>query len=203
MRKDTLGLPDPTLEPERFTTDSKQYGPRVAERLQQISGLIRLVNEAQVHLESVRPLRERENSPRWRANYDLMVAQLWWYKLRLFEYGLALDQFVRQDLPQRLAENPKHNRWQLREAPTGEMVLPNTRQTALLGVTAEELQLAHDRGLELLREVEQNHPDSPWSRRAVWERERGFGISLQTYYQPPPRPPSGKPERKPTPPPNL
>ena len=197
-----LEIPDPDVTREQFPANPNEYGPRVAKRLQQVVSILGVVNQAQQYLEKVRPLRDKEPSVRWRANYDLIVAQLWWYKLRLFEYGLAVDQFVRVDLPQRLIKNPMHNRWNLRDNPSGKMIKPDERQSKLLGVTEEDLAMAHDMAVEKLKQVIKDHPESPWSRRAEYELNRRFGVSFSTWRHVPPKP-NNKPRPKPTPPPKL
>ncbi|WP_166824538.1 vWA domain-containing protein [Thalassoroseus pseudoceratinae] len=197
-----LEIPDPQVTREQFPANPNEYGPRVAKRLQQVVSIIGVVDQAQQYLENVRPLRDKEPSVRWRANYDLIVAQLWWYKLRLFAYGLEIDQFVRADLPKRLIKNPKHNRWNLREKPSGKMIKPDERQSKLLKVTEEDLTVAHDMAVEKLKQVIEDHPESPWSRRAEFELNRRFGVSFSTW-QYVPRKPSNKPRPKPTPPPKL
>ena len=50
------------------------------------------LNQAAQSLENVRSLRGKERFQRWRANYDLMVAQCMNYRVRLFQYMLTLDE---------------------------------------------------------------------------------------------------------------
>lgn len=197
-KNDGLELPDPEVTREWFSTNLADYGPKVRDRLQQIVKILSAMASAQKHLEKVRPLREKEASVRWRANYDLIVAQLFWYRVRLFEYAIGLDQFAKRGLPQALKEHPMHNRWSIVEDPS-DFVVPDEGQQKLLGVTPDELIAAREEGMQRLKKVRELHPGTPWARRAEWELNRKFGVRFKTYYQPPPQP--HPPRKQPTPPP--
>ena len=62
-------------------------------------------------LERLKSQRDKDPSPRWRANYDLIFAQIIAYKVRMYEYGAYLEEFV-NDL-QAYHRNPtdKNNRF--------------------------------------------------------------------------------------------
>ncbi|MCA9070564.1 MAG: hypothetical protein KDA84_16650, partial [Planctomycetaceae bacterium] len=197
-RAEGLELPDPEQTRERFNTELASYGPKVQDRLQQIKLILNVMQQARRHLASVEDLRDSEPSRRWRANYDLISAQLLWYQVRLFEYAIGLEQFARKGVPARLKENPKHNRWYIREDPS-DFVLPDELQQKLLGVSPEELEQVRDKALEGLRKVQEEHAGTPWSRRAEWEINRKTGVQFRTYYQAPPKP--SKPVKRPKPPP--
>jgi hypothetical protein len=197
-----LEIPDPEETEERFLTDPSDYGPRVQERLQQVKVILNAMQQARRHLARVKDLRSLEPSRRWRANYDLISAQLLWYQVRLFQYGIGLEQFTRNELSARLKQNPKHNRWTIRENPS-DFMMPDALQQKLLGITPEELQAAHDRAVAELKKVQEEHPGSPWARRAEWELGRKSGVQFNTYYQPPPKPNPNPPPPPPPPPPKL
>lgn len=203
-RRNIPELPDPALRAQSFSTEPGSFVAQTRQRGTQIRNIIALINRAITRMEKVKPLRAKEPSVRWRANYDLIRAQLYWYQLRLFEYGIAMDQFVRKGLRERLTRNPKHNRWQLYE--TGrKLVLPDELNAKRFKVSPEELKEKYRRALARFAELQQEHPDTPWARRAEWESKRPFGVAFRTYYQPPPpKPPPNTPRRpKPTPPPKL
>lgn len=195
-RNKALELPDY----EYFSLNWAESSTAVMKRLQQITLLLAATTEAQERLESVRSLRAQEASVRWRASYDLMTAQLYAYRVRLFEYGIALHQFG-QDMPQRI-KNPKSNRWSIRVG-VSKLVLPTEAQEKILKVTAEDLQKAHEDALRRLALVSEEHPGTPWARRAEYERNRNFGASFNEHYFPPRTPGPRKPRPKPTPPPKL
>lgn len=193
-----LDLPDR----EWFPVDPAASTRQVAQRLQQINGILGVLAAAQKHLEAVKPLRESEPSSRWRANYDLMVAQLFAYRVRLFEYAIALGQFAKT-MPQRLT-NAKNNTWEIRHG-SSKLIMPDEAQQKALKVTAEELQAAHKQALEQFDEIQQRHPRTAWARRAEWEEKRQFGATFRDFYRKPPPPPdpNRKPPPKPPDPPKL
>lgn len=199
-----LELPDPGRNGEQFTTKPGQYLPKVKKRIEQILQIAALLGRAQASLDRVRDLRPREPSLRWRANFDLMDAQLAWYRLRLFEYALGLDQFVKTELPKRLQAKPDQTHWRIRESSDGKLIMPDAVQAKMLGVSAEDLQAAHDRAVAGLQQVIDDHPGSPWARRAEWELKRRFGLSINTWkYTPSPPRPNRGPRPKPPPVPKL
>ncbi len=175
-----LELPDPAQTRERFSTDPERYGPKVKNRIGHIKHLLATTQKARASLERVKPLRLREPSARWRANYDLLSAQLAWYEVRLIQYALGLDTFVRTGLAEQLKENPKHNRWFLRETPS-EFLLPDEQQQKLLGITPEELKKLHAKAIAELSAVRTDYKDTPWGLRAEWELHRKTGVQFQTY----------------------
>jgi len=196
QNKGLLELPDPRYQ--RFSTDPRKYGPKVAKRGKKILTMLSIFEKAIKHLENVEPLRTQEPSRRWRANYDLIRAQLYWYQLRLFEYGIAMDQFVRKGMKQ----NPKHNRWYIRET-SRKLVLPDEINQKRFKITPEELKEKYHTALARLEEVSRRHEGTPWAKRAKWERKRPFGAKFGTYYQAPPKRTKRKRRPKPTPPPKL
>ena len=196
-----LNLPDPEFEREVYTTDPAEYMPRVMARIRQMDRILVAMKAAEQHLEQVRRLRAAEPSPRWRANYDLIRAQLPWYRVRMFEYAIALHQFALSGVPAAVAKQPQHNRWYIREAPS-EWVLPTDEQEKLLNVTAADLEQAYADAAGRLQEVQRLHSGTPWSRRADWELRRKFGVTFSTYHQGPPQP-NSQPQPTPTPPPKL
>ncbi len=197
-----LELPDPEETRERFNTDPSNYLPKVQQRLSQITAILGVMQQARLHLARVKSLRDSEPSRRWRANYDLISAQLLWYQVRLFEYAIGLEQFSRLGVPSKLQQNPNHNRWYIRENPSA-FVMPDAVQQKLLGVTPEELQKAYDQAIAGLQKVQVEHADSPWAWRAEWEMKRKSGVQFNTYYQSPPKPSKNVNRPKPPPPPKL
>jgi hypothetical protein len=164
--------------------------------------MLGVFEQAIKHLERVKPLRDREPSRRWRANYDLVLAQLYWYQLRLFEYGIGMDQFVRLELAGRITNNRKHNRWFVREDGR-RMVLPDEKNQKRFKVTPEELKAKRRFALARLRDVEERHAGTPWASRARWESRRPFGVTFGSFYQAPSKPGKAGPRRKLTPTPKL
>lgn len=102
-----LEIPDPVETIERFNTDPASYGPEVQQRLQQVKTILVVMQQARRHLGRVKDERDKEPSKRWRANYDLISAQLLWYQVRLFEYAIGLEQFARKGIPAQVQKNPQ------------------------------------------------------------------------------------------------
>ncbi|MCH8828641.1 MAG: VWA domain-containing protein [Planctomycetes bacterium] len=152
----------------------------------------RKLNIAIKGLESIKPLRAREKSERWRANYDLIRAQCLAYHVRLFQYMLAMDAHVQASpphLPANKGANPS-NEWNVWRTTT--MIVCDDAQFErvkrafkLKSSKSEFLALLDEeknRATELYKDVERNHKGTPWARRAKYERIRGFGMKFTDRY---------------------
>jgi hypothetical protein len=195
------GLEIPEIE--HFVVDPVQSTSRVLARLQQISRVLQVMATAHQNLAAVRSFRDAEPSLRWRANYDLMSAQLMAYRVRLFEYGIALGQFGK-NMPRLIPpKNPPHNRWEIRHG-SDKLLMPDAQQEKALGVSAEQLRSYHREALQQLASVRETHQGTPWAMRAQWEEGRRFGATFRSWYYQTPKPrPNNKPRPKPVPLPNL
>jgi len=130
-------------------------------------------NRAYVLLEKIEQNREREESWRWRAAYDLARAQILAFRVRLFQYLLALDQHVKQN-PK--PKKPNSNEWVIRVR--REMLPPDPEQVKITKVDLEELENQRKRAEELFRYVIEQHPGTPWAIRAQGELNAGFGVEF-------------------------
>lgn len=152
---------------------------------------IGLLTVAIKQFENIEPLRASEASQRWRAAYDLAYAQCLTYKVRLFQYALALDH--RMTVWPKF-ENEKTNR--LDRTQTRELREPDARQIQLTGINLEEIERARSAAIAAYDRVIAEHPGTPWSVRAEIEKTRGFGAHFrEVQYYPPPPPPNYKPKR--------
>lgn len=143
-----------------------------------------LLNQAIPLLDKIRPLRDIEASQRWRANYDLAYAQLHAFRIRLFQYMLAMDDHMANNPP---PKKQNSNRWNLVRVPR--MIEPDERQYGQLKkffrlTTTREEYLAEvqdrvDEATQLLQGVVLNHPNTPWADRAAYEMKIGFGIEFR------------------------
>ena len=184
-------------EIEHFVVDPVRSTTKVIARIQQIGRVLKVMALAHRKLEVVRPLRDAEPSLRWRANYDLMPSQLMAYRVRLFEYGIALGQFGK-NMPRLIPKaNPPHNRWEIRHG-SDKLIMPDAAQEKALGVTADQLRQFHRQALRQLVSVRETHAGTPWAMRAEWEEGRRFGATFRSWYQPPPKP-RPKTAKQPTP----
>lgn len=169
-----------------FSRDPASYQPAINGRIQQCLFTLGVLNQAQQRLEQVKALRTREPSVRWRANFDLMYAQLFAYRLRLFEYALGLDQHAKK-LPAYEFANEKADGWYIGIGASG-IIYPDEVQAKALKITKEDIETTHAKAEELLNFVIESHPNTSWAHRAQWEFSRNFGVSFAEYETPPPRP---------------
>jgi hypothetical protein len=139
----------------------------------------RYLHAAEEALEGIKRKRDAEPNARWRANYDLIYAQVVAYKVRLYEYGAYLDWFGRNPKP---ILNPYKNvegfpvqstHWEL-----------GWRTETLTDATTKEYQ---ELSRKLFQKVLEEHPGTPWAARAEWELARGFGVELVEAYDDPRR----------------
>jgi len=87
------------LKTDQFSIDRAIFAKQAEVEMKKSAALIKYYQEARKTLESVKPLREQETSPRWRANYDLLYAQTIAYPVRLQEYGFYLAEFTQNPKP--------------------------------------------------------------------------------------------------------
>ena len=149
-----------------------------------------LLSEAIAILDKNAPLRDGENSQRWRANFDLIRAQCYGYRVRLFQFLLVLDKHA-VEFP--APKDPKSNRWHFSRSK--KMVTPEAiqykRVQAQLKLKAKresflaEMQQQQDRATELFELVKAEHPGTPWSRRADWELGLGYGMEVHEGFHDP------------------
>jgi hypothetical protein len=134
---------------------------------------LNLLNMAGAQLEKIKPLRASEESTRWRANYDLMLGQIFAYRVRLFQAMLALDQHARTPA---VPKDKKSNEWHLIR--TQKMLAPDAKQIKFFHVDMDELKKQEEKARKLLAEVIKNHPRTPWANRAEFELIHGFGFTM-------------------------
>ncbi len=172
-----------------FPVERDKYVRSAERAVREAQLLVDYYDQALQTLENLADQREREQDRRWRANYDLLVAQITAYKLRTEQYIEAVGGGVRRLPP---VKNPqgadkKTTHWRAVSA------------EKLINAKRYEPQqiLANER----LRFVEQEHNGTPWALRAAWELKRDYGYELAEHYSAP-SPPS-KPNPNPVAPPKL
>lgn len=132
-----------------------------------------LLQKAVDILESIKPLRAQEKSSRWRAAYDLALAQCLAYRVRLFQYCLAMDQHVK-NMP--AAKKKDSNVWNVRRGK--KMLPPDPEQVKLTKVSVEQLDQQLKKAEVQYKFVMKEHPGTPWAQRAGFELNQGFGMSF-------------------------
>jgi hypothetical protein len=139
-----------------------------------------LLNQAAQMLEKVKSFRETEDSPRWRANYDLCYAQVLAFRVRLFQFLLAMDAYL-NNLPK--PKDPQHNVWNIGRV--HEMLAPTDRQVKITKVDMDELKKQLEMAKSKFELVLRAHPRTPWANRAEFELKTGFGMQFYSGFRDP------------------
>jgi len=147
-------------------------------------------------LEEIKPLRAKEASSRWRANFDLALAQCKAFRVRLFQFMLVMDNHVNADpppKPRNAGKKPSNEWWFRRTANEENIIEPNEAQYQRVKAFFK-LKMSRDELLELLDKdrqeatelyklVMERHPGTPWARRAKHElNKHGFGMKIYDRY---------------------
>lgn len=147
-----------------------------------------LLNQAVGELEKVKPLRAKEESQRWRANYDLILAQCMAYRVRLFQFLLAVEQhgtFLLEQQNKKLPvfKNPQSNEWDVARVP--QMLAPTPQQIKITKIDIDELKKQEQAARDQFKFVVDSHPRTPWANRAEYELRMGFGIRFREDFHDP------------------
>jgi hypothetical protein len=160
-----------------FESELAEFNKQGAESFGRAVRALSMLNAALADLEKVRPLRASEESQRWRAHYDLIVAQCMAYRVRLFQYLLALDQMKKNKT---MPKDPKHNQWSI--SYVANQLEPDPEQVKLTKIDLKELQDQEKKAKDQYEFVIKTHPRTPWANRAEWERNQGFGIQFNSFF---------------------
>ena len=154
-----------------FSINPQEFIQQV--KIEQAKALVYMgyLDRMRTALEEIWHERDQEVAPRWQANADLMRAQLLCYKIRLYEYGAYLNEFVKKPKIASARKEPNLHfiHWNL-----------GRRQKMITGEVTREY-VAQAKGL--FADVVANHPDTPWAARAEKELSSGFGVELHPYYR--------------------
>ena len=173
-----------------YSIEHEEFRNQGQPQFERASRAMTLLNQAVTMLERIEGERSKEESQRWRANYDLALAQCIAYRIRLFQYLLVLDAHVKN---QPKVSDPKHNEWNI--GWTKQMLVPDDDQFKRVK-TAFKLKENREEYLEVLKkeearsramfdEVYANHPGTPWARRAQFELGRGYGMHIRSGFRDP------------------
>lgn len=176
--------PELNIQHEHFPLLPEEFKAAAGGQVLRAAKAMNLTNEAISMLEAVRPLRALEATQRWRAGYDLAIAQLYIFRLRLFQYLLAMDKHA-NNMPK--PKDPKANEWNFSwdrnsaivpdeaqyDRLKGAFGMKMTRDEYLEMVKTEELA-----AIERFRAILVDHPGTPWARRAETEMSWGFGFRV-------------------------
>lgn len=163
-----------------YSIDPVQFGSQGKVTFEKAMRAMGMLNEAVRLLDSVRKLRDKEPSERWRANYDLMHAQCLAYRVRLFQLLLSLD--AHQKLKP-MPKDPGKNCWDIHRV--HDLLEPDKEQIRQTKVDVAELKKQNETAKTEFLEVIKNHPRTPWARRAQWEVSHGFGMKFAESFRDP------------------
>ena len=169
------------IQTEHFPIELEGFRTTAAAQVQRAARGMQLIEQAIAILEKVRPLRAQEATQRWRAGYELAVAQMYIFRLRLYQYLLAMDKHA-NDMPK--PQNPLSNEWNIWWNP--QQIVPDEAQFSRLKA-AFGMSVSRDEYLEMVKTEEAaavermkaviaDHPGTPWARRAQTELDLGFGF---------------------------
>lgn len=161
------------MQTTHYSLDSVEFGKQGKATFDKALRAMGLLNEAVLLLDSVKKLRDKESSERWRANYDLMHAQCLAYRVRLFQLLLALDDHQKS---KPVVKDPKSNYWDIRRV--HDLLEPDKEQIRQTKVDMKELKGQLDTAKAEFKAVIENHPRTPWARRAEWELAHGFALKF-------------------------
>lgn len=153
-----------------YPFEAEEFQTTGAEQFRKALGSFKKTDLAIQKLESIRDLRATEDSMRWRAAYDLALAQVYTFRVRLFQFMLTLDSHAKN---RPTIKNPKSNVWVLRGQKT--MREPDEQQKKATQVDLAKLEEQKKKAIELLNQVKKNHPGTPWELVAQQELNSHFG----------------------------
>jgi len=155
-----------------FSIDRTTFATEEADAAAKADELSATLNQAQKSLEEVAALRDQEKNPRWRANYDLIYAQVCAYQARLKEYQFYIGEFRKNPKPVKniLGAARPTNYWTIHEIPR--LLKPDQTQSQ------------RDQADGLFREIQKEYAGTPWAERAKREINRGYGVELVEFHEP-------------------
>lgn len=165
------------VQTNHYEAELEEFNKQGADSFGKAVRALGMMNAALSELEKVRPLRDTEKSQRWRAHYDLMVAQVMAYRVRLFQFLLALDQMKKNKT---VPKDAKHNQWHITYV--GKQLEPDPEQVKLTKIDLKELQEQEKKAKEQYEFVVKTHPRTPWANRAEYEKNQGFGIQFNSHF---------------------
>lgn len=150
------------IDPAGQIQAALEEGPKATIRLNDLIDL-------EERLKALKKHRDREPLRRWRAHYDLMLAQVVVFQIKAYEYRALMAQLARE--PRKPSKAPSPNlaiTFVVDHAPKG--LAPETE-------TAERYAEAN----KLLNNVIAEYPNTPWADLAKDALTRGFSVVLNQW----------------------
>lgn len=160
--KDVSYRRDFPIEPQALREAAMEQIPIASQRL---TALL----EIQKRLESLKKHRDREPERRWRAHYDLMLAQTVAFQVKSYEYRALMESLVNK--PQSPTKQP-----------TADVSITFVVDHAGKAWAPEsQTKKKSDEATRLLNDVVAEYPDTPWSDLAKSTLARGFSVVLNQW----------------------
>jgi hypothetical protein len=171
-----------------FSLNRTQFVQQVRQSQAKALAYLNYLAAAEKVLIDNKRLREQETHPRWQANYDLMLAQVVAFQVRIYEYGVYLEWAIRNPQSDPFTAPPTKSPnltlvhwdvgWRKKTfAEDQESDIPYPQRDRALEYMA--------RAKQMFQEIEVRHPGTPWAERAKLEMSRGFGVHIRPDYDPP------------------
>ncbi len=123
--------------------------------------------EIEKRLRALEGARDRDPSQRWKAHYDLMLAQIITYQIKAYEYRACLKEMVALAQQGKLVPKNKPSPKRIVEWTLGHSKKKKAPES--------ETEKKYTEAERLLKQVIERHPNSPWADLAQTELNRGFG----------------------------
>ena len=155
-----------------FSPDPRTFARQVTTQIPRAKIHLGYLAEAADIVEKNREMRDREPEIRWQANYDLMLAQLFAYQARLYEYTAYLQLFMQNPrvIPLAKAPNLQLTHWEINVPPDDHRGGDRTLRK---------------KGHATVRGRHRTAPGHSLGRPAQLELSRGYGVELVPVYEPP------------------
>ncbi len=155
-----LGVTEPVPIPQREfqANNDNVLREQITEAQKPLAVLDYFLERVQVALEAGEKHRDKLDSDRWRANYDLAMGRVLAMRVRAFGYNAVLAEM--KSNPKKF-EKSDSNQWKL---------VPSEQINA--GANVRRM---HDKALEYLHRVINEHPGTPWEFLATIELSEPLG----------------------------
>ncbi len=165
--------------PLNFSPRPDRFRPQAASAISAARTQRDRLRKAYTLLQRIAPSYAQESSLRWRAAFDLTVAQLFAYQIRLYQYEEMLKQLAAQPPVAKVTLQPGQSLyWSVR--------ICTAREQSW--VEEEELEPVAREALQLYTAVLERHAKTPWARVARIELAQGFSVKLVPVVTSPPTP---------------
>jgi len=152
-----------------FPADPKAQAEAALEEGSKASQRLNVLLDVQKRIESLKKHRDREPLRRWRAHYDLMLAQVVVFQIKAYEYRALMAQ---------LAQSPRKPS----KAPTPNLAITFVVEHATKGLAPDaETAKKYSEANHLLNNVIAEYPDTPWADLAKDALTRGFSVVLNQW----------------------